>query len=820
MGKAFHYVLGALIAAQCCAAQVMLRGRVVDEDNAAVPNAQILLKAAAGAVRIDALTDPTGVFHAALPGPGNYLVSVIHTGFFPVSDRAIEVHAGANELLLSMDHVRNTSESVNVSGAPPLVSVEDTNAKRELGGPQVLAVPYPSTQDLKNALPLLPGVLKGPAGDLHFDGSSENQVQYTLDGFNISDPLTGTFAAHLPVESVRTLDFLSGRFSPEFGKGSTGVLAIRTESGDDALRYSATNFIPGVDTFRGLHVGTYTPRLNVSGPLYKGRAWFSDSVDGSYSQLIVSDLPKGQDSRTAYGASNLLHTQFNLTPANILFADLLANWYTTPNANLGALNPLPTTADLRNRQWFFSVKDQVYLTRGTLLEFGYADLRTFAREIPQGSDLYVVTPNGNRGNFYINSMQQSQRKQFLANLFLPALERAGRHQFKTGIDFDRLNYSQRTHRTGFENVDLAGNVLRRVMFAGSGVLERPNLEFSSYFLDNWRVRSNFYVEAGVRQDWDELVRSAAVSPRVSFSWAPFAKRHMKVAGGYAVTYDASMPQLFSRPQDQYSLTTLPGIYVNPAVTAFIMGPNLRMPLYQNWSLTWEQLLPGRIFLGVNLLRRRGRNGFTYVNVLNPGAPPANLVEAYHTTFFESIYQLQSRRRDQYDAAEIQMHQTFGKGYEWMVSYTRSRAFSNAVADITVDQPTLIPDNVGRLPWDAPNRFLSWGYLPTRWKNWAVAYLFETRSGFPFSVVDQIGSVVGPSNNQRYPEYFNLNLHVEWTVRLMSYRFALRGGFNNLTNHANWTAVNNTLGSPQYLTFFGSDGRHFVVRLRWLGRAKT
>jgi hypothetical protein len=245
--------------------------------------------------------------------------------------------------------------------------------------------------------------------------------------------------------------------------------------------------------------------------------------------------------------------------------------------------------------------------------------------------------------------------------------------------------------------------------------------------------------------------------------------------------------------------------------------HLEMPRYRNWSVGLEQLLPAKILLSVNLLRRRTGNGLTYVNVLNPNAPPPAPVALYRTTQFESIYQLENSRKDLYDSAEVRLHQPFGKKYEWMASYTRSRASSNAVVDASVDQPTLISNDVGRLPWDAPNRFLSWGYLPTPFRNWAVAYLFETRSGFPFSVVDPIGRVVGPPNSDRFPSYLNLNLHVEWTTHLFGYRFALRGGFNNITNHNNFTVVNNTLGAPNFGTFYGSDRRHFVLRIRWLGR---
>ena len=76
--------------------------------------------------------------------------------------------------------------------------------------------------------------------------------------------------------------------------------------------------------------------------------------------------------------------------------------------------------------WFFSVKDQVYLAHDALLEFGFAQDRTFARLIPQGQAMYQITPNGHAGNFYVDSTQTSRRDQFLANLFLPSLQWAGR----------------------------------------------------------------------------------------------------------------------------------------------------------------------------------------------------------------------------------------------------------------------------------------------------------------------------------------------------------------------------------------------------------
>ncbi len=118
-----------------------------------------------------------------------------------------------------------------------------------------------------------------------------------------------------------------------------------------------------------------------------------------------------------------------------------------------------------------------------------------------------------------------------------------------------------------------------------------------------------------------------------------------------------------------------------------------------------------------------------------------------------------------------------------------------------------------------NRILSEGYLPLYFKNWALAYLADWRTGFPFSVVDPANRVIGAVDSERYGSNFDLNVHVERRFVMFRYRFAIRVGANNLTDHRNATAVNNVLGSPNYLRYYGYEGRHLVVRIRLFGRVK-
>jgi hypothetical protein len=626
---------------------------------------------------------------------------------------------------------------------------------------------------------------------------------------------------------VQALDHWTGRYSPQYGRGSAGVLAIRTETGTDEFHYTATNFVPGIITNQGLHIGGWTPRFGVSGPLLKGRAWFADNVDGEYDIQFVNGLPKGQNSRSGWAGSNLLHTQFNLTARNILFADFLVNVLDQGREGLGVLDPISTTTDLREREYFYSLKDQIYLGHGALIEFGLAQNRFFNRMVPQGTQLYVLSPEGRSGNYFVDSRTSSRRDQFLVDGYLPSFTWLGSHQVKIGGDADRLTYDANIRRTGYEEVGLGGYVLSRTTFQGSGVFERPNTQQSSYILDTWRIRKDLQADVGVRQDWDELVHDVVVSPRISLAYAPFGLTSTKIAAGYAITYDSTDLALFSRPLDQTAITTHfnPDGTVQgpPAATIFtIPNSHLKMPRYQNWSVSLVQRLPHRLDATVSYLRRNGVNGFTYVNTLAPGGP-VETPSGSLSGAFEGVYALTNQRRDRYNAVQFIVRQSLADQFEWMASYTRSHTVSNAVLDLSVDQPLQVINNFGPMPWDAPNRFVGWAYLPITHvplmrKNWAVAALLDARSGFPFSVQDQYGVIVGGVDSHRYPLNFDLNLHLERRFTLRGYRLGLRAGFNNITNSRNPTAVTNVIGSPQFLQFYGYEGRHFVVRLRFFGRA--
>ncbi len=802
-----------LIAALCVSAglsaQVRLAGRVTNDTNAPVTNATLTVRSSRDVTfRKRAFTDASGNFGLQLPSEGDYLVDVEAVGFYTLKDRAVSLEPGQPELTIILNPVREFAESVDVTSSSGSIALDQTATEQTLTGAQMIDIPFPVTHDLKTAMRALPNVVQDNRNSIHVNGGAENETLFLLDGFNINDPLTGNFDTRISLEGIQTVTVETGSVSAEYGKGSAGVVAINMRTGDDRVRYSGTNFVPGIDNNKGLHLGSWNPRFNVSGPIRSGRVWFSDSIWGQYNQTVIRELPPGQDTSHSLRYSNFLHVQANLTPTNIASFGFLGSMWNASDTGLGALDPVQTTVDRRSRQWFAYAKDQMYFGHSAIVEVGFATNRTFARQLPHGTDLYVYSPSGRRGNYFVSGTQDAARDQAIANTYLPSLNWVGTHQLKAGIDVDHMDYGQNLNRTGFEWLDANNAPIRRVLYEGKGQLGRTNIETSAYLQDGWRLRSNILLEIGLRSDWDRLLGNWTRSPRVGFAWGPKALENTRVSGGYAISYDATNLELFTRPFDQSPITYYYppyGLPSQPVRSSFEVGGHFRSPRFSTVNLAVDHRLGSNVSVRLQALRRRGTNGLSYV-----GSAPLS-------TRTDSIYRLANTRSDSYDALEFTVRQNFRKEYGWMASYTRSRARSTEATEIATDNPLLVDGNAGRLAWDAPHRFVGWGYLPVYLQNWAVAYLVEYRSGFPFSVVDNAGQVVGGVNGSHYPNFFELDLHLERRFQFRGQRWAGRAGFNNITGHSNPNAVDNILGTPQFLSFFGGQSRALQFRIRWLGK---
>jgi hypothetical protein len=812
-------------------AQVSVSGRVVDETGAPVPGARIELSLA-GAPATATSSDEAGNFTLSLAAAGDYDLRVERLGFFLYQGKGQHLEEGESHLAVTLNHTQEFSERVDVTSSPPAIDPQQASAHKELDNAEIMAVPYPAPQDYRNALFLMNGVIQDNNGAIHVNGGDSNQTSYTLDGFNISNPVTGSLDARVNIETIQSVNLEASRFSADTGRGSAGALDLQTKMGDDHWRFTGTNFLPGVSTADGLHLDKWTPRLEVSGPILRGRAWFHNGLDAFYSNDVVHGLPPGQNRTSGITASDLARFQVNPTSSNIVTASFLANVSETSHDGLTILNPVETTSTQRQLLFVSSIRDQQYIGDGALLEAGFSDTRTLLRDIPQGDEVYQITPFGDRGNYFVNENQHGYRQQWIADLFLPTKHLWGAHQFKFGTDMERESFHQKVVLSDYEVLNADDSLARYVSFEGGPFQHRKNFEEAQYVQDHWTPVKGLAFEAGLRAEWNEIVRDVLLAPRFAAVWAPGRLPDTKFSAGWGVYYDAISLALVSSQQEQQSLATFygpGGVADTPVLSSFQVDDQaLKAPRYRTAAFGVERKLPSSFYLKAEYTHRDGDHGFVFAPP-DGGVPvPQPVTGAGPATPSNAVYELTNTRSDRYDALDLGVRRTFKGQFEWFAGYTRSASRTNEAMDYSLENPTFGPQLPGPFPWDAPNRFHTWGWVPVPsarfppflhflTKNTTAAYLVEYRTGFPYSVVDQDGFQVGPPGSVRYPDYFNINLHFERKFMALHYLWAWRFGFNNLTNNGNYITVNNVIGTPDFQTYGRGQVRAFSVRLRMLGR---
>jgi hypothetical protein len=793
----------------------------VDERGSGIEGARVEFRLPGESAPVSVSSDQAGNFRAGLPGPGSYAIRAERHGYYVYQGNG-SFAEGPSQLFISLNQVQEFSDKVDVTASSPPIDPQQPADHKELVNAEIQAIPFPASQDYRNALALMDGVVLDNSGAPHFNGGAANQTNYTLDGFNMSNPVTGRLDTRMNVDTIQSTDLESSRFSAENGRGAAGVLDVKTKMGDDHWRFGATNFFPSVATEGGLHLNKFTPRLEFSGPLAKGKAWFYNGLDVFYHDDTVFGLPPGQNRVRGTDFNDLNRIQADLASANILTASFLYNLSDDNHNGLSALDPVETTLSRRRTLYMSTIRDQHYFGHGELFEIAFADSRSALRDLPQGNQIFEITPTGNLGNYFVALDRHSYRQQWLGNLYLPTVHFLGTHELKFGVDLEREAFHQQSTRHPYEVLDNAGDPQRYVTFAGNPFEQRKNFEGADYIEDHWSPREGLSLEGGLRTEWNEIVRTLEVAPRLAISWAPHFLADTKFAAGWGIYFDAINLNIISQQQDQVSLSTfyLPGgLAEGPVTTQFQAYDNLlKAPRYQNASASVERKLPRQYYLKAGYMHRRGDRGFAFFPF---GPLPAGGLYPPVT------YVLENWRREFYDAAEISLRHTFAGKFEWFAGYTRSSARSNAAVEYSLENPIFSAQGPGPALWDTPNRFHTWGWapLPNRilphalqfiTRNTSVAYLVEFRTGFPFSVVDQQGFMQGAPGSMRFPDYFNINLTLERRFTAIHYLWAWRFGFNNLTNNPNPNVVNNVIGSPEFLAFTRGQVRAFNVRLRFLG----
>ena len=782
-------------------------GSVVDENSVPVGAAQVKLENSVGRVyRTE--TDGAGRFILQNLPAGDYEVEVRKEGYFLLSGQSFSLHAGRNELTLTLNHVQELHEQVQVTAPSNQIDTQDTSQRSTLSSQNIRDIPVPNSHVLAASLVALPEIVRDSHNNLHIAGARSGDTQYLLDGFEIGDPVNGALTARFNIDATRAAEVQTGRFGAGYAHSGAGILSLETPDGDDRWRFGTTNPAPGINIQEDAHLGNWYPRVTFSGPIERGRFWFSDAISIQHTFDVVKHLPSNASTSEQWAGDNLLRLQYNFSPRHILHASFLYNRAYATNLGLDALDPQSTTVTAEQRRAFVSLKDQLWL-HDTLFELGVAADSGVLDYTPQGAQPYVLLINGTTGNYFQRLHQRGRHLQAAGSVTAASRHWHGTHQLAAGANFAGILYSQSAQRTEIQALRADGILVRQSTFSGLANPRLSNTQAGAYAQDTWAISKRFVFQAGLRTDWDRFTQSAMAEPRASANYLPFADDRAKLSLGWGIHNAPLNLSVIGQAFDQQQLDS----FYDPTGTIVVLGPvasqfvlpagGLRQPRFTISSAGWQQKLARNTLVALELLTRNGYHGFAFVDQ-QPTQPGG-------------IFLLQDHRKDRYRAVTISARHVFSESTELFAAYTRSRARSNGVLNPALGSIFYAPQQSGPVAWDTPNRLLAWGWTPTHIWGIQLSYLFEYRTGYPFSAVNLQQQLVGPPNGLRFPTYAILNLGLEKKFAFRGYLWAARIEAVNIFDRLNPDTVVNNVDAPNFGSFAGGQGHAFTLRVRFAGR---
>src|SRR5262245_22332705 len=215
-----------------------IRGQVLDQTHAAIPDVEIKVKNTLTTVERNATSDANGRFSLSGLPVGSYTLIAHKPGFADVS-REFTLAGGTTADLKLQLNVSGEQTQVVVTGTPGEIRTDQPQLGDRLDTTQIQEMPLLNRRI--TFLPLL-NAANRPAlnqGDVFFNqnlfttnGSGRRQTAFVVDGSTGNDSWgRQTIFTNLPQLAVQEMTVLENAFSAEYGATTGGVVNIGSGSG-------------------------------------------------------------------------------------------------------------------------------------------------------------------------------------------------------------------------------------------------------------------------------------------------------------------------------------------------------------------------------------------------------------------------------------------------------------------------------------------------------------------------------------------------------------------------------------------------------------
>jgi Carboxypeptidase regulatory-like domain len=338
----------AYLAAQATGGTIV--GTVIDSTGAAVANADVEARSVGTNVATTAKTGDAGLYRFDNLLPGSYKISVKASGFKAVS-QSVDVQVSRTFSLNLTLVPGSTSETIEVSGAPPLVDAATPDIGTTYETDTLRSIPTAGAGALGviNLSLLQSGV--GSTGGLGagtgpaVSGQRPRNNNFTVEGIDENDKGVTGPDMYVPNDAVGNFTILQNQFSPEFGHSTGGQFNTTILSGTNSFHGTAYEYfqnrnLNAVDNSVVLSTTSGTaknPRFDenrfggqVGGPIFKNKLFFF--VNYERTPIGQATIPTAVSAPTANGYSQMAAV-LNAAGAPTANIDALQAWAVAPTAN-------------------------------------------------------------------------------------------------------------------------------------------------------------------------------------------------------------------------------------------------------------------------------------------------------------------------------------------------------------------------------------------------------------------------------------------------------------------------------------------------------
>jgi hypothetical protein len=803
-----------------------VEGSVATRDTAGalvpLPNAEVILACRGEKQGRKTISDESGRYLFRRVRPGPCTVTARAPGFGQGS-QTIEVKeraAVARDLELRLEELE---QNVTVSGHSS-TGVETTSASTAAPAitQRMLQLAPLVSERFQDALPLIPGVIRGPDGLLDIQGASPSASATLLNQASASDPVTGQPEISLPIEAVKSVKVLPNPFAAEYGHFAGGVTEVETRSGTNKWNVLFTDFFPRPRYRDGHFVGleSITPRFTLAGPLLRNRLFIFQSLEYRFVRVQVPGQPNLWNDQVFETFNSQTQFDWEMNQANHLTGTFTFYPENLSFVNLNTFNPLAVTADLRRRGWQTALNERAFFG-SSVLETNFSAKQVDIHVWPSsGSDgPLVLFPEQNGGDWFDHHDRYGRLYELAQTYHAGTFHGAGDHLLLFGYNVSHASYQGTVRNGPVVVLRQDATTSQTIDFTPAASLAASQTDAGFFAQDEWSIVPRFTLNLGARLDHDSASsQSVQFAPRVAFVWAPTRDERTVLRGGMGLFYEKiplDILTFLEYPAEIVTQYAADGVTPVSAPLLFahkVVAPGgLLVPYSIVWQFQADREIRRGLLVRFGYSERETHREF-FLNPFepssaSPGAASLDLLNSGRQSYreFEATARWQATEHDMLNA-----------------SFVRSRAqgelnlFQEYFGNLP--DPILRGNEYGPLPWDAPNRLVAWGAIRLPWKLdlWPVV---DVHTGFPYSKVDNNLDYVGPRDQAgRFPTFFSLDFQLtrEFHVKFMGKERGLRAGLKifNITNQDNPRDVQENIFAPNYGGFYNSVGRLYRAKFEF------